>query len=187
MNVVKIIVDGAFSSGKTSFIRAVSEREVVSVSVVMEADRPHKTIGMDFGEITDHENDVALVLLGTPGARRFSLTWQVAQHNMLGYIIMVDSANPVTWREAGSVLSTLRAYGFLPYVVAANKQDRFNAFSPDDIRSALNIPPEIPVLPCVATDKESVKRVLVALLDAVLRAVGVCGSGQGIRASVGMV
>jgi signal recognition particle receptor subunit beta len=55
-------------------------------------------------------------------------------------------------------------------VVAANKQDQPNAWSQDDLRLALDIPPEIPVVPCVATDKESVKRVLVALLDEVLKA-----------------
>jgi hypothetical protein len=49
-------------------------------------------------------------------------------------------------------------------VIAANKQDRPNAWSPEELRLALRQPPHIKVLPCTATDRESVKNVLLELL-----------------------
>ena len=52
-------------------------------------------------------------------------------------------------------------------VVGANKQDLPNAWSPDDVATALDISEEedIPVLPVSAIDKENVKRVLLTLLE----------------------
>jgi signal recognition particle receptor subunit beta len=52
--------------------------------------------------------------------------------------------------------------------VAANKQDMEDAWAPEDLRIALKIRPEIKLLPCVAKDKESVKKVLLELLYSVL-------------------
>ncbi|HEV09311.1 MAG TPA: GTP-binding protein, partial [Sulfurihydrogenibium azorense] len=46
-----------------------------------------------------------------------------------------------------------------------NKQDLKGAWSPEDIRTALDLGEEIKVLPLVATNKESVKRVLLELLE----------------------
>jgi signal recognition particle receptor subunit beta len=52
-----------------------------------------------------------------------------------------------------------------PFVVAANKQDDPAALPLSYIRRRLQLPFEIPLLPCVATERESVKNVLLALLD----------------------
>jgi hypothetical protein len=61
-----------------------------------------------------------------------------------------------------------RGYASTPYVVAANKQDLPDAWSPDDLRIALKIDKNIKVLPCVAVDKESVKTILLELLYSIL-------------------
>ena len=164
---LKIIVTGVFSSGKTTLIRAVSEREVCSVYVPIPS--PITKIAMDYGLIRGN-SDTNIVLLGTPSNARFGFDWPVSKKFVLGYVIMVDSAKPETFREAKSILAKFRAYSREPYVVVANKQDKPNVWSLEDLRLALDIPPEIPVVPCVATDKESVKRVLLTLLDEVLKA-----------------
>jgi hypothetical protein len=65
-------------------------------------------------------------------------------------------------------LEIFRGYAATPYVVAANKQDRPDAWSPEDLRIALKIDPKVKVLPCVATDKEKVKAVLLELLYSIL-------------------
>lgn len=164
---LKIIVTGAFSSGKTTLIRAVSEREVCSVYVPIPS--PITKIAMDYGLIKGNP-ETNIVLLGTPSNARFRFDWPVSKKFVLGYIIMVDSAKPETFREAKSILAIFRAYCREPYIVVANKRDIRDAWNLDELRFALNIRPEIPVVPCVATDKESVKRVLVTLLDEVLKA-----------------
>ncbi|MCP4230813.1 MAG: GTP-binding protein, partial [bacterium] len=59
--------------------------------------------------------------------------------------------------------------GGCPYVVAANKQDKEGGFSPDDVRNILSLPEDIPVLPCVALDKQQVKDVLLELCETILQ------------------
>jgi signal recognition particle receptor subunit beta len=54
-------------------------------------------------------------------------------------------------------------------VVAANKQDKPNAWSPDELRLALRLPPHVKVLPCMANNRDSVKNVLLELLDVIMQ------------------
>jgi len=53
-------------------------------------------------------------------------------------------------------------------VIAANKQDHEDAWPTDDLKIALRVASDAKVLACVATDKESVKTVLLELLYAIL-------------------
>ncbi|MEJ2488003.1 MAG: hypothetical protein P8Y68_19980 [Anaerolineales bacterium] len=82
--------------------------------------------------------------------------------------MMIDSTRPETFREARSILETFRAYAPTPYVVAANKQDMDDAWEVDDMRIALRLDNEIPLIPTVARDRESVKSVLIDLLTNIL-------------------
>jgi signal recognition particle receptor subunit beta len=81
---------------------------------------------------------------------------------------MVDSTRPETFREARSILETFRAYAPTPYVVAANKQDVKDAWEVDDMRHALRLDAKVKLLPCVATDRVTVKSVLLELLYSIL-------------------
>lgn len=94
--------------------------------------------------------------------------WEILSEGMLGFVVMVDSTRPESFREARHILETFRAYAPTPYVVAANKQDRKEAWEVDDIRIALRLDPNIKMLNCVATQKESVKSILLELLYSIL-------------------
>ncbi|HMD89915.1 MAG TPA: ATP/GTP-binding protein [Anaerolineaceae bacterium] len=171
MQTVKIVVTGPFSAGKTEFIRSVSEIDVVSterkISTEAEKIKETTTVAMDFGRITVDE-DLVLYLFGTPGQRRFDFMWEILSEGMLGFIVMVDSTRPETFREARSILETFRAYAPTPYVVAANKQDRPDAWAIDDMRLALRLDSKVKILPSIATDKDAVKNVLLELLYSIL-------------------
>lgn len=168
---VKMVVTGPFNSGKTEFVQAISEIDVVStersISSDVERVKEQTTVAMDFGRITV-DDDLVLYLFGTPGQRRFDFMWEILSQGMLGFVVLVDSTRPETFREAKSILETFRAYAPTPYVVAANKQDMEDAWSVDDLRVALRLDPNIKMLPCVATDRESVKNVLLELLFSIL-------------------
>ena len=171
MQTVKIVVTGPFNAGKTEFIRSVSEIDVVSterkISSEPEKVKETTTVAMDFGRITvDH--DMVLYLFGTPGQKRFDFMWEILSEGMLGFVVMVDSTRPETFREARSILETFRAYAPTPYVVAANKQDHKDAWDIDDMRLALRLDPKVKLLTCVATNKEKVKSVLLELLYGIL-------------------
>src|SRR5512137_2342408 len=172
MQTVKMVVTGPFSAGKTAFIRSVSEIDVVSTErkISSHGEKTVKeatTVAMDFGRITV-DDDLVLYLFGTPGQRRFDFMWEILSEGMLGFIVMVDSTRPETFREARSILETFRAYAPTPYVVAANKQDRPDAWDLDDMRVALRLDSAIKLLPCVATRKATVKNVLLELLYSIL-------------------
>ncbi len=177
MQTVKMVVTGPFNAGKTKFIQSVSEIEVVETErkITSKAERAIKettTIAMDFGRITVDE-DLVLYLFGTPGQKRFDFMWEILSEGMLGFIVMVDSARPETFREARSILETFRAYAPTPYVVAANKQDMSDAWELDDMRHALRLDGKTKILPCVATDKKQVKAVLLQLLYSILDEMGI--------------
>jgi signal recognition particle receptor subunit beta len=81
---------------------------------------------------------------------------------------MVDSTRPETFREARSILETFRAYAPTPYVVAANKQDKRDAWEIDDMRHALRLDSKVKLISCIATDRDSVKAILLELLYSIL-------------------
>ncbi|MGD8397845.1 MAG: ATP/GTP-binding protein [Anaerolineae bacterium] len=171
MQTVKMVVTGPFNAGKTEFIRSVSEIDVVSterrISDVTSRVKDETTVAMDFGRISV-DQDLVLYLFGTPGQKRFDFMWEILSEGMLGFVVLVDSVRPETFREARRILDVFRGYDTTPYVVAANKQDMEDAWSPEDLRIALKVQPEIKLLPCVATDKESVKNILLELLYGIL-------------------
>lgn len=171
MQTVKMVVTGPFNAGKTAFIQSVSEIDVVSterkISSEEERIKETTTVAMDFGRITV-DDDLVLYLFGTPGQKRFDFMWEILSEGMLGFIVMVDSARPETFREARGILQTFRAYAPTPYVVAANKQDYPDAWEVEDLRIALKLDPKVKMLPCIASDKEMVKKVLLELLYSIL-------------------
>jgi small GTP-binding protein len=171
MQTVKMVVTGPFSSGKTQFIQTVSEIDVVAterkISSESERIKETTTVAMDFGRITV-DDDLVLYLFGTPGQKRFDFMWEILSEGMLGFVVMVDSSRPETFREARRILETFRAYAPTPYVVSANKQDLPDAWDPEDMRIALRLSPDVKLLPCVATDKEAVKNALLELLYSIL-------------------
>ncbi|HZD55202.1 MAG TPA: ATP/GTP-binding protein [Anaerolineales bacterium] len=171
MQTVKMVITGPFNAGKTEFISSVSEIDVVSterkISSEIERIKDTTTVAMDFGRITV-DDDLVLYLFGTPGQKRFDFMWEILSEGMLGFIVMVDSTRPETFREARGILETFRAYAPTPYVVAANKQDCEDAWELDDIRIALRLNQHTKLVNCVAHDKESVKSVLLELLYSIL-------------------
>jgi small GTP-binding protein len=171
MQTVKMVITGPFNAGKTEFIRSISEIDVVSterrISDVTSRMKKETTVAMDFGRITV-DDDLVLYLFGTPGQKRFDFMWEILSEGMLGFVVLVDSVRPETFREARRILDIFRGYATTPYVVAANKQDMEDAWSPEDLRIALKVRPNIKLLSCIATDKESVKNVLLELLYSIL-------------------
>ncbi|MDA8435604.1 MAG: ATP/GTP-binding protein [Actinomycetales bacterium] len=168
---VKIVVTGPFAAGKTTLIRTISEITVLSTERGISDDtrsrKAETTVAMDFGRISI-DRDLVLYLFGTPGQERFDFMWEILGEGMLGYVLLVDASRPETLGEAEHILDAFRRMARVPFVVALNRTDEGGSLGEDDVRSALDLEPHVPVVACNATDKDSVKDVLLALLYSVL-------------------
>jgi small GTP-binding protein len=168
---VKIVVTGPFAAGKTTLIRTISEITVLStergITDETRARKSETTVAMDFGRITI-DRDLVLYLFGTPGQERFDFMWEILGEGMLGYVVLVDAERPESLQEAAGILEAFRRMARVPFVVALNRSDGIDQAEEQRIRDALSLRADIGLLPCDATDKESVKAVLLALLYSVL-------------------
>jgi len=171
MSDIKVVITGPFNSGKTEFIRTISEIGVVNTDQPItnpeEKVKDTTTVAIDYGKLT-LDKDFVLYLFGTPGQTRFKHMWEILSKDMLGYVVMVDSTDPASIEKAKDIIRTFSAYAPVPFVVAANKQDLPGAMAPEEIRKSLGLPPNVKIVPCVATDPRSVRDVLISLAETVL-------------------
>jgi small GTP-binding protein len=178
---VKVVVTGPFAAGKTTLIRTISEITVLSTERgITDSTRRRKaetTVAMDFGRITI-DRDLVLYLFGTPGQDRFDFMWEILGEGMIGYLLLVDASREDSVQEAAGILEAFRTMARVPYVVALNRAAGDDHALAESVRSRLEIPSDVAIMSCDATDKESVKNVLLALLYAVLDEV----EAQAVRA-----
>jgi uncharacterized protein len=178
---VKIVVTGPFAAGKTTLIRTISEITVLSTEKGISDDtrstKTDTTVAMDFGRITI-DRDLVLYLFGTPGQDRFDFMWEILGEGMLGYVVLVDAARPESLDEAVAIVQAFRKMAHVPYVVGLNRADGLDEDEERRVRDTLDLHPDVPVVPCDATDRESVKSVLLALLYAVLETLDSAAAAQ---------
>ncbi|HWG95267.1 MAG TPA: ATP/GTP-binding protein [Mycobacteriales bacterium] len=182
---VKIVVTGPFSAGKTTLIRTISEITVLStekdISDHTRSRKAETTVAMDFGRITI-DRDLVLYLFGTPGQDRFDFMWEILGEGMLGYVLLIDSSREDSLEEAVGILEAFRKMARVPFVVALNRAEGLDPADEDRVRSALQLDAGTPVVPCDATDRESVKAVLLALLYSVVDSLDAAPAEQVARA-----
>lgn len=171
----KIVIAGGFGVGKTTLVGSVSEITPLTTEAIMTSagvgvddnrDVPGKTtttVAMDFGRISI-DQDLILYLFGTPGQTRFWFMWDELVRGAIGAVVMVDTRRLADCFAAIDFFEHRR----LPYLVAINCFDGVQLHSPDDVREALAIAPDTPVVPCDARSRESTKQVLISLVEYVL-------------------
>jgi signal recognition particle receptor subunit beta len=167
---VKIVVTGPFAAGKSTLIRTISEITVLStekdITDETKSRKAETTVAMDFGRITI-DKDLVLYLFGTPGQDRFDFMWEILGEGMIGYILLLDAQRPDSLDEAVGILAAFRRMAHVPFAVGLNRTEGMEPGTEQRIRETLQLGDDVPVLPCDATDRESVKAVLLALLYAV--------------------
>ena len=90
--------------------------------------------------------------------------WDELAYGALGAVVLAD-----TRRLAGCFASVdyFEQHG-TPFLVAVNCFDGAPHYAPEDVRIALDLDPEVPVVLCDARQRDSVKRVLISLVRYVI-------------------
>jgi hypothetical protein len=168
----KIVIAGAFGAGKTTFIGAVSEIPPQGTEAVMTEDSaevddlsrtPNKvttTVGSEFGRIT-LAVDLTLYLFGTPGQSRFWVLWDDIVRNAACVVVLTDTRR---LQATFAVLDYVESKG-LPHIVAVNEFPDSKPYEPAEIREALSLADDVPLVACDARSPDSVRQVLVTVLD----------------------
>jgi small GTP-binding protein len=161
-NTYKVVITGLFNAGKTEFIRTISEIQIVTterrISDQLSAVKEETTVAMDYGQVR-LDGDM-FHLYGTPGQPRFDFMWDILAKEMDAFVVLVDSCDRTTFPQVRRLIRIFRYKRRVPYLVAANKQDRDGCLSTQAVGKALGLDEKIPVTPCIATEKSSVRNVL---------------------------
>ncbi|RFU38275.1 ATP-binding protein [Actinomadura logoneensis] len=171
----KILIAGGFGVGKTTMVGSISEIRPLRTEEMLTdrstgvddttgvADKTSTTVAMDFGRITMGEG-LILYLFGTPGQERFWFMWDELALGAVGAVVLADVRRLA---DSFAAIDYFEDRG-TPFMVAVNCFDGAERKDPADVRIALDLDPDVPLVMCDVRSRDSAKEVLIAMVEHVL-------------------
>jgi signal recognition particle receptor subunit beta len=168
---VKIVIVGGFGVGKTTMVGSVSEIKPLTTEETMtqagigvdddygSETKTATTVAMDFGRISISD-ELVLYLFGTPGQERFWFLWNGLFDGALGAVVLIDTRRLAVSFE---VIGRLEERG-VPFIIANNAFPDGPCYPVEELRSALDLDPYVPIVDCDARRRASSKDVLLTLM-----------------------
>lgn len=171
MEKLQIAIIGAVGAGKTSFVHAISEIEVIDTDRRATDEtsllKSTTTVALDFGRITLNSGQI-LYLYGTPGQYRFDFMWDIIIEKADAYILLVSAHRPEDFRHSKNILNFVKQRSQMPMIIGLTHTDCQGAWQADDIVLALGLINQKSLPPIVsvnASQTQSVARCLVTLVE----------------------
>ena len=169
--ILRIVVTGGVGAGKTTFIRTISEIDVVDTDKRATDElaelKEKTTVALDFGKLPITPTQ-SLHLYGTPGQSRFDFMWDILIKKAHAYILLIAAHRPNQFREARKLLNFMNQNASIPELIGITHTDCDDAWEVEDIALALGFQDEISSPPLIAVnpnERESVFQALIAIIE----------------------
>jgi uncharacterized protein len=169
---VKILIAGGFGVGKSTLVGSVSEvaplhteefltRASVGVDDLVGIDgKTTTTVALDFGRISVSDQ-LVVYLFGTPGQERFWFMWNDLVHGAMGAVVLVDTRR----LEVSFASIDFFENRGIPFIVAVNCFHNVRDRTAEEIRTALDLDPQVPLVMCDVRESDDGRDVLLTLIE----------------------